>query len=168
VKRILVGFGESISSFCLAIAAACLFVIVAINGANVVARYVFFAPFSWAEEAMLFIMIAGVFWGAVAVAWRQVDIRIDAFVTRTSGRVQQLVRLIATLISIVILFWLFRVGSRVALQLFNFDQRSTALNLPMWIPHVAFASGLLLIILMMIARLLAPAPTDANASGKDG
>ena len=49
--------GDFLAQFCLAIAAGALICIVAINGANVVARYLFGSPFSWAEELMLFLMI---------------------------------------------------------------------------------------------------------------
>ena len=68
---------DGIAHACLVIAALSLLCIVAINGANVVARYFFGSPFSWAEELMLFLMILGVFTGAVAVTWRNLHIRID-------------------------------------------------------------------------------------------
>ena len=69
-----------LTQFCLAIAAGALLCIVAINGANVVARYLFGTPFSWAEELMLFLMILSVFSGAIAITWRNLHIRIDTFV----------------------------------------------------------------------------------------
>ena len=164
MRGFLVGFGNRVSGFGLLVAAASLILIVAINGANVVARYVFSSPISWAEESMLYIMIAGVFWGAITVAWRQVDICIDAFVNLTSGRLHRILRAIAKLISIAIVFSVFLVSGRTALSMFNYDQRSDALHLPMWIPHTAFASGLLLVILMMVVRLLAPVSRpDANS-----
>jgi TRAP-type C4-dicarboxylate transport system permease small subunit len=166
VRRFLVLFGDRVSHIGLAIAAICLIAVVAINGANVVARYVFRTPFSWAEEAMLYIMIAGVFWGAIAVAWRQADICIDAFVMRASGRAQRILRSAATLISVGILIWLLIVGLRVTLLQFNYGQHSNALNLPMWIPHSAMVSGILLIILMTVARLLAPARAGTQAHGE--
>ena len=169
MRAFLVGFGNRLSGFGLLVAAASLVLIVAINAANVVARYVFRSPISWAEESMLYIMVAGVFWGAIAVAWRQIDICIDAFVNLASGRRRQVLRAVMTLISIGILFSLFLMSSRVTLSMFNFDQRSDALRLPMWIPHSAFASGLFLVILMMAARLLVSvSPPDANSPDQDG
>ena len=71
---------DGIAHACLVIAALSLLCIVAINGVNVVARYFFGSPFSWAEELMLFLMILGVFTGAVAVTWRNLHIRIDTIV----------------------------------------------------------------------------------------
>jgi TRAP-type C4-dicarboxylate transport system permease small subunit len=167
LRQFLLGFGRTISGIGLAVAGACLIIVTAINGANVVARYVFRQPFSWAEEAMVYIMIAGVFWGAAAVAWRQVDIHIDAFVNLTSGRLQAVLRTLATLISIVILCLLFQMSLRVTSQLYGFGQRNDALDMPVWIAHATFASGLLLIILMTIARLFTPENPDAQAPGKE-
>jgi TRAP-type C4-dicarboxylate transport system permease small subunit len=156
LRQFLLGFGRTISGIGLAVAGACLVIVTAINGANVVARYVFYQPFSWAEEAMVYIMIAGVFWGAAAVAWRQVDIHIDAFVNLASSNLRAALRTLTTLISIAILCTLFQASLRVTFQLYGYDQRNDALNMPVWIAHAAFASGLLLIILMTIARLFAP------------
>lgn len=172
MRRILLCFGDGVSAIGVTIAAVCLIAIVVINGVNVAARYAFRAPFSWAEEAMIYLMITGIFWGAIGVAWRQMDIRIDAFVNLASGRRQLLLRTVATMISIFVLSWLLLAGIKVATVLFKVDQRSTALDLPMWVPHIAFASGLLLAILMMFVRLLVPADTETQptdpATKKDG
>ena len=168
MRQFLLGFGRTISGIGLSVAGACLVIVVAINGANVVARYVFYQPFSWAEEAMVYVMIAGVFWGGAGVAWRQVDIHIDAFVNLTTGRVRAILHVLATLIAIVILCLLFLMSLRVTSQLYSFGQRNDALDMPVWIPHTAFASGVLLIILMTIARLFAPENPDPRAPAKDG
>jgi C4-dicarboxylate transporter, DctQ subunit len=166
LRQFLLGFGRTISGIGLCVAGACLIIDVVINGANVVARYVFSQPFSWAEEAMVYIMIAGVFWGAAAVAWRQVDIHIDAFVNLASGRLRAALHTFATLISIVILCTLFWMSLRVTSQLYSFGQRNDALDMPVWIAHATFASGLLLIILMTISRLFAPESPHAQLPGK--
>jgi len=167
LRQFLLGFGRSISGIGLAIAGACLVVDVVINGANVIARYLFLQPFSWAEEAMVYIMIAGVFWGAAAVAWRQVDIRIDAFVHLAGGLLRTVLNTLATLISIVVLCTLFEKSLSVTAQLYAYGQRNDALNMPVWIAHSAFASGLFLIILMVITRLFVPDAPGENAPGED-
>ena len=164
MRGFLVGLGNRISGLGLTVAAVGLLLVVAINGVNVVARYMFRSPFSWAEEAMLYIIIASISWGASAVAWRQVDICIDAFVSITTGRLHRILRAVASLISIAIMFALFILSVRTALSMFNFNQLSDALRLPMWIPHSVFALGLLLVFLMMAARLLAAVSrSDGNS-----
>ena len=87
--------GEALTRVCLAIAAISLLSIVAINGANVIGRYFFGRPFSWAEELMLYLMILGVFSGGIAVTWRNMHIRIDTVVERTSPPVQRVARVLA-------------------------------------------------------------------------
>ena len=166
MRQFLLRFGRTISGIGLAVAGACLVIVVIINGANVIARYAFRSAFSWAEEAMVYIMIAGVFWGAAAVAWRQADIHIDAFVNLATGRLRAVLRTLATLISIAILCSLFQVSLRVTSQLYSYGQRNDALDMPVWIAHSTFASGLLLIVLMMVARLFVPA--EPQTSDKDG
>jgi TRAP-type C4-dicarboxylate transport system permease small subunit len=40
-------------------------------------------------------------------------------------------------------------------MLFNFDQRSDAMHLPIWIPNAAIVLGVILIALMPVLRLIA-------------
>src|SRR5215510_3308793 len=69
--------GDAIANVCAVIAATALCIIVVVNGANVVNRYVFGRAFSWAEELMIFLMILIVFAGAATVTWRNAHIRIE-------------------------------------------------------------------------------------------
>jgi len=167
LRRHILGFGRTISGIGLNVAALCLILDVIINGANVVARYVFYQPFSWAEEAMVYIMITGVFWGGAAAAWRQIDIHIDAFINLAGPSLRGAFRLLANLISIVMLCVLFQTSLSVIVRLYGYGQRNDALNMPVWIAHAAFASGLFLILLMSIARLIALQDAEAPAEGKD-
>ena len=60
-------------------------------------------PDPWAEEAMIMFMILGVFTGAIAVTWRNVHIRIDTFVERSSPNVERIIRVAATFASMFVL-----------------------------------------------------------------
>jgi C4-dicarboxylate transporter, DctQ subunit len=145
---------DGISHACLVIAALSLLGIVVINGANVVLRYFFGSPFSWAEELMLFLMILGVFTGAVAVTWRNLHIRIDTLVDRLPPVWRRAVSVVATLVSIGILAVVVVASSRLVALLQEMDQRSDALNAPSWIPQSFLTIGLTLVALMMAARLV--------------
>ena len=145
---------DGISHACLVIAALSLLGIVAINGANVVLRYFFGSPFSWAEELMLFLMILGVFTGAVAVTWRNLHIRIDTLVDRLPPAWRRAVSVVATLVSIGIIAVVVVASSRLVALLQEMDQRSDALNAPSWIPQSFLTIGLTLVALMMAARLV--------------
>jgi C4-dicarboxylate transporter, DctQ subunit len=145
---------DGISHVCLAIAALSLLGIVAINGANVVARYFFRFPFSWAEELMLFLMILGVFTGAIAVTWRNLHIRIDTLVDRLPPEVRRVVMVLATLASIAILLVVMVASFRLVSLLQGMDQRSDALDAPSWIPQSFVTIGLALMAFMMAAKLV--------------
>jgi TRAP-type transport system small permease protein len=144
---------DGIAHACLVIAALSLLCIVAINGANVVARYFFGRAFSWAEELMLFLMILGVFSGAVAVTWRNLHIRIDTLVDRLPPPIRRATMLVASLASIAILAVVMVASFRLVSLLQSMDQRSDALNAPSWLPQSFVTIGLGLMALMMLARI---------------
>ena len=145
---------DGLSHACLVIAAIALLGIVLINGANVVARYFFGSAFSWAEELMLFLMILGVFTGAVAVTWRNLHIRIDTIVDRLPPTLRRVVSVVATLASIAILTIVMVASFRLVALLASMDQRSDALHAPSWMPQSFVTIGLGLMALMMLARLV--------------
>jgi len=145
---------DGISYACLVIAAISLLCIVAINGANVVARYFFGRAFSWAEELMLFLMILGVFSGAIAVTWRNLHIRIDTLVERLPPAISRAAMLVAALASIAILAIVTFASFRLVSLLQSMDQRSDALNAPSWLPQSFLTIGLGMMALMMLARIV--------------
>jgi TRAP-type C4-dicarboxylate transport system permease small subunit len=145
---------DGIAHACLVIAALSLLCIVAINGANVVARYFFGRAFSWAEELMLFLMILGVFSGAVAVTWRNLHIRIDTLVERLPPPIRRWIVVIASLASIGILAVVTVASFRLVSLLQSMDQRSDALNAPSWMPQSFVTIGLGMMALMMLARIV--------------
>ena len=151
---LLVRFMNLVSHLCLYLAGTAITLIVIINAVNVFCRYVLFWALSWAEEAMVFLMINAVFAGTITVTWEQIHIRIDALVQRL-GRVP---RLIAEWLSIgitaAVLFPLAQVSLRVVSKLYEFDQRSDALHLPVWIPQATVPFALVSIPIVMAIVLL--------------
>jgi TRAP-type C4-dicarboxylate transport system permease small subunit len=145
-------FGDALARYCLAVAAMALLAIVAINGANVLARYLFIAPFSWAEELMLFLMILSVFSGGIAVTWRNMHIRIDTFVDLAPPTVRKVVMAAGTAVAIAAIAVITYSSIYIVNVLRILDQRSDALDLPSWIPQSFLAIGLSVIALLMGVR----------------
>ena len=148
--------GDFISRTCTVISASSLAVIVCINAANVFCRYFFLSPFTWAEELMLFLMILTVFTGAASVTWRQEHIRIEAFVMRLNAQGQKLAMIAAGIVALNALGTVIVTGSSVVNMLFRFDQRSDALEFPMWIAQSSVPVGLGLIIFLFLLRAFVP------------
>ena len=147
---------------CLVIAGAALLGIVAINGVNVVARYFFGSPFSWAEELMLFLMILAVFSGTIAVTWYNQHIRIEMVVDRLPPRFRGVVRVLAAVASIAIIIVVVTASYRLVSLLQSLEQRSDALNAPSWIPQSFVTIGLALSALMIAARLAISSAGDRS------
>jgi len=152
-KRSLFWLGTRIADIGLSAGAAALLAIVILNAVNIVLRYFFRSPLSWAEEAMLFLMIFGVYVGAVSVAWQQAHIRIDAILDFAPPTRRKVLEIVSTLVLAAVLVPVVFASFRVANLLFEFDQRSDALHLPMWIPQSVIPISLLLIVLMSLARI---------------
>jgi len=171
LTRALGWLGDRTAHIGLWLAAAALLAIVALNGVNIVLRYFFAAAFSWAEEAMLFLMIFGVYCGAVAVAWQQAHIRIDAFLNLAPHRYRRALDIVSTLILAAVLLPVTWASYRVTRTLFEFDQRSDALDFPVWVPQSVVPAAMLLIVVMSLLRILLPrsashgAPPDPHAAG---
>ncbi len=148
--------GDAIVLNCCRVAAVGLAAIVAINGANVVGRYVFAQPLAWAEEAMLYIMIFVVFAGAIAATWRGVHIGIDAFVTRMPPAFQQAASIFVSALSIVLLLTVAKAGLDTVQLLYAFDQRSDALEFPIWIPQSFVVIGFGVSAVLLAVRMFLP------------
>jgi TRAP-type C4-dicarboxylate transport system permease small subunit len=146
--------GNLVAVYCGRVGAVALAIIVAINGANVVGRYCFGQPLPWAEELMLYLMIFVVFIGAAIATWRGAHIGIDALVTRLPPGLQIAAHVAMSLLAIAILLTIANAGYTTVSMLYAFDQRSDALEWPMWIPQSFVVLGLVLSAALIALRLL--------------
>lgn len=151
---VLVRVMNVVSRICLYLAGVALTLIVLINGVNVFCRYVLFWALSWAEEGMVFLMITGVFLGAITVTWERIHIRIDALLVMLKGRWRLVAEWLTILITACVLFPIGWFSWVVVTKLYDFDQRSDALNLPVWIPQSTEPFALLVIPVVMALALI--------------
>ena len=135
-------------------AALTLVIGVLINFANVVGRYCFAAPIPWAEEAMIFLMIAGVFLGASAVTLKGAHIRMDILEQMMPRPVQRALDVLGLVAFIVTATALIAFAYPMIRQLAEFDQRSEVLRVPIAYPHSVIPVGLVIMILAALARLV--------------
>ncbi|MDB5508067.1 MAG: tripartite ATP-independent periplasmic transporter DctQ [Hyphomicrobiales bacterium] len=164
----IVRMGDAVSRVCTIVAAVALGIIVAINGANVFGRYFLSAPLNWAEEAMLYLMVVTVFAGAASVTWRQQHIKIDAIVSRMPAGAQAAAIAAMALVTLAVLSMAVYASFLVVDMLRGFDQRSEALEIPMWIPQSIVTIGLSLTGLLFLMRSVCaigmpPAASDDGA-----
>ncbi len=128
-------------------------------------RYVVDQSISWSEEAARYMMIWMGCLGAVVALRQGRHIGVRVLVERLPVRayrnfIEPLVQLIIGAF-LAILFW-----QGVKLSVFNHDQLSPALELPMLIPYAAVPVGALMMILDIVADLLEgrwPTPAGSKA-----
>jgi C4-dicarboxylate transporter, DctQ subunit len=136
-----------------AAAGAMLVASVGINFANIIGRYFLSVSLSWAEEAMLFLMIGCVFLGAGPVGWMGRHIRMDVVVSLLPPRGRAAFELFSDLVAIATCVALAVFAWPVMTMLAELDQRSASANIPLVIPQAALPLGLLLMALLIAVRL---------------
>jgi len=135
-------------------AGAMLMISVGINFANIIGRYFLSVSLSWAEEAMLFLMIGCVFLGASQAGALGRHIRMDVVVSLLPLRARKAfdvfsdIVTIATCVAVAVFAW------PVMTMLYELDQRSDTANIPLVIPQSAVPIGLLLMALLIAVRLI--------------
>ncbi len=116
---------------------------------------------------MLFLMVLAVVSGAVVVSWRQSHVRIEAIAMRLPLSLRRVVAVLIGLMSIAVLLVVGSGSFDVVQLLFSFDQRSDALDAPMWLPQSVLTVGLFLMALIIMVRLIFPAPAPQAHLGQD-
>jgi TRAP-type C4-dicarboxylate transport system permease small subunit len=134
-------------------AGAMLVASVGINFANIIGRYFLSVSLSWAEEAMLFLMIGCVFLAAGPVGWMGRHIRMDVVVSLLPERARNALELFSDLVTIATCVALAIFAWPVMTMLAELDQRSESANIPLVIPQAALPLGLLLMALLIGVRL---------------
>ncbi len=153
-KSALERFGDGLSHYANVVAAIGLIVIMLTNGLNVAARYFFGFAFAWAEELMQFIMIGLIFTGCITITWRQLHIRIDLLLEVFTPKVRRIIDAVIALFSIGALLYIDRASFNIVQRLFEFEQRSLALEVPLWIPQLFVAGGFLLMAIIIALRII--------------
>jgi C4-dicarboxylate transporter, DctQ subunit len=127
---------------------------VALNFANVIGRYFFSAPIEWAEEVMLFMMVGVVFLGAVAVSREGRQIRMDVVVNFLPPAPRRFFEALAGVVEIGVAAAVAVLAFPLVRMLAEFDQRSQAAQVPLYIPQALVPIGFTLVALVVVVRLL--------------
>lgn len=136
--------------------AAAMLLLVGVNFANVVARYVFSAPLIAADEAMTFTMVWGVFVGAGLVSLRGGHLAMDLLPAALPGRAQRALRLAGAAVLVVVLGFVMLQSADFIETITMIGMTSMAGGVPMWVPHLAIPTGFALMVAATVLRLFTP------------
>jgi C4-dicarboxylate transporter, DctQ subunit len=126
---------------------------VGINFANIIGRYFLSVSLSWAEEAMLFLMIGCVFLAAGPVGWMGRHIRMDVVISLLPPKARIAFEVFSDLVTVTTCIALAVFAWPVMTMLTELDQRSASANIPMVLPQAAVPAGLVLMALLIAVRL---------------
>lgn len=149
-----IGFGMALISTSATLATASLFLATAVNFANLIGRYFFHSSFVWAEEVMLYLMFASVFFGSAAACLHGGHISMDVVLKLLPQQWRWAIGLINDLIFISVAAVLVHLSIPVIMQFIDFDQRSDAAGIPIAVPHSLVPVGLVLMSVATVVRRL--------------
>ncbi len=133
--------------------AVALLLTIALNFANVVARYLFGHTLVAADEVQTYTMAWIAFLGAAAVAWHGEHLRMDIFFRKCAPGVQLwLARFEALLIVVVVSFALWQ-SVRYVRSMVQLGANSPTAQIPMWLPHSGVAVGFALMLVVALWRV---------------
>jgi C4-dicarboxylate transporter DctQ subunit len=158
---------QAIVAFIQALTAVLLLITVAINFANIVGRYVFSSPIASAEEVMLFLLVGIVFLGNSVVGFEGKQLRMDVVLQALPARLRHGLEVLADLTMIAVCVALIVLGFPAIEMLAEFDQRSQAAEIPLYIPQALVPIGLGLNAFLVGARLVLRTPVGKAGRSPD-
>ena len=142
--------------------AVLLLLAVALNFANIVGRYAFSAPIASAEEVMLFLLVGIVFLGNSVVGFAGKQLGMDVVLQALPARLRHGLEVLADVTMIAVCVALIVLGWPAIEMLAEFDQRSQAADIPLWIPQALVPIGLGLNAFLVAVRLVLRRPTSTS------
>src|SRR5206468_6928363 len=126
---------------------------IAVNFANVVARYVVLRPFPWAEETMQFLAVWIVMLGAAVITRHQEHLRMDALLVAVRPAVRRGLVAFDTLLGVVICLYVVVQSAQVVQMLTSTGQRSVIARITMNLMYASEVLGLSFTILFSLSGL---------------
>lgn len=143
-----------------ALLALAMLALVAVNFANVVARYAFAAPLPAADEIMTFTLVWGVFLGAGLVSLRGGHLAMDLLVGLLPAAARRALAAAGAACAVLVLGFVFLQSLDYLDTIGAIGMTSMGGGIPMTVPHLALPVGFLLMIAGALLRLLA-GPAEA-------
>ena len=133
---------------------SCSSIAIAINFANVVARYVFLAAFYWGEEmGLVYLSIWSIFLAAAAVAYDGRHLTMDLVFARLPLLWHRALQAFVATVCFATFSLMAWQSLEVVRLLAKNDQRSIAVDMPMVVPHAALLVGFALCAAAVVCRL---------------
>jgi TRAP-type C4-dicarboxylate transport system permease small subunit len=138
---------------------------VVINFANVIARYLFFRPFVWAEETMQFLHLWAVMLGAAVITGAGEHLRMDALYHFSPPPVRRALDLLGDMVSLAVSLFVIMQAVDMVRMLSGTGQRSVIAGVPMNLMYLSIPIGFGCGALFLARSCLRLGQRDASAMG---
>jgi TRAP-type C4-dicarboxylate transport system permease small subunit len=119
---------------------------------QVILRYVFHSPFSWAEELARYLLIWITCLGSAYAIRDGMHISIGFLQSKLKGSAQTVVRMATYAVTLV--FFIYCIKEGLVFSLAQWTQRSTAMQIPMTLPYIAIPLGFAIMFLVALECLI--------------
>lgn len=165
MKTLAFRIGLTLSNWTDRIAALLLSMVVMMNVAQIIFRYVFVDPLSWSEETMRYATVWMVLLGGSSALFHGEHMGINIFDKVRSERVRSMARLLVLVCIALFCGVLMWEGFRAAIQ--NIEQLSPAMQIPMVFPYLAVPVGATLMLVKLICLIVLPEEVYAAELNKE-
>lgn len=133
---------------------------------NVFSRYLFNRALLWVDEVTVLSMVTLVWLGAIISAWRAAEIRMDIIVEMLPKTTKKILLVVQEISMVLLLGGVSYTSIQYVARVYQFNLRSDALRIPMWIVHASIPFSLSVITLIGCYRLLKlfTNPTDMTGA----
>jgi C4-dicarboxylate transporter DctQ subunit len=126
---------------------------IAINFANVIARYFFFQALYWAEEVLIYMVMWGVILAAATITYQGLHIKMDVLSALFRPSMKYAVGALTALLMVVASIYVFIQSYQVVGLFWRSGEVSITAGVPLVIPHIAVPIGFGLMALAVLVRL---------------
>lgn len=120
----------------------------------VVLRYVFNRPIGWSEEISTYLMVWAAFLGAAYTLKEDAHIGVDLLLSRLPERLKNPFLLFHCVVGLIFCSLLFWKGVELVAFSLRLNNRSIAIDFPLFIPQLAVPVGSAILLLQFISRAL--------------
>ncbi len=119
---------------------------------QVILRYVFHSPFSWAEELARYLLIWITCLGSAYAIRDGMHISISYLQSKLKGSAETGVRMVIYVVTLG--FFIYCIKEGLLFSFAQWTQRSTAMQIPMTVPYIAIPLGFAIMLLVALECLI--------------
>ncbi len=135
-------------------------------GFQVTSRTIGAETFIWAEEAVVVMVVWSVFFGASAVTYRRMHIRMEILAVSVKSRLRPAIELLASLICVVYVVVVLYLGWQFLAFLRMTGETNPSMLIPQWCLYLGFPLGMSCMLIRIVQDMLRHARALRDAMRK--